>query len=194
MKTCSKCKKTLSLYFFDIQLSVKDLHQRWCKSCCKEYRKQNKDKERIRQRKCYWKNHKIRLNQNNLSYWKNREKYRKQRAIYSLENKELLNEKWRKWAKNNKDYLKTAKACRKALINKNGGFFTKEEWIFLKKKYDNKCLACGREAELTPDHIIPLAKGGTSFIHNIQPLCRSCNCSKRAEIIDYREEVYDQII
>jgi 5-methylcytosine-specific restriction endonuclease McrA len=33
---------------------------------------------------------------------------------------------------------------------------------------------------------VPVALGGSSFIANIQPLCRSCNSSKQDRIIDYR--------
>ena len=42
-----------------------------------------------------------------------------------------------------------------------------------------KCVNCGSEADIVIDHIIPLSKGGTNTIDNIQPLCRSCNSSKR---------------
>ncbi|MHB8188944.1 MAG: HNH endonuclease [Ferrimicrobium sp.] len=40
------------------------------------------------------------------------------------------------------------------------------------------CERCGSESDLTVDHIIPLARGGSHDIDNLQTLCRSCNSSK----------------
>jgi hypothetical protein len=42
----------------------------------------------------------------------------------------------------------------------------------------HKCSYCGSPYDLTIDHIIPVAKGGTSTIENLRTLCGRCNMLK----------------
>ncbi|HMV38581.1 MAG TPA: HNH endonuclease [Plasticicumulans sp.] len=64
--------------------------------------------------------------------------------------------------------------------------FTRAEWDALCERYDHRCLCCGEQKPLTPDHVIPLSRGGSNGIENIQPLCRSCNSRKGTKETDYR--------
>lgn len=66
-----------------------------------------------------------------------------------------------------------------------GGSYNQSDWDYLVELCDNRCLKCGciltsnnDETMLTHDHILPLFSGGSNTITNLQPYCRSCNCSK----------------
>jgi hypothetical protein len=89
------------------------------------------------------------------------------------------------WIKNKRNRLKTATI-------KQLGSHTFGEWELLKKQYNNTCPCCGlsepfnqRSKYLTEDHIIPLSKGGSDLIENIQPLCSKCNSIKNSKIIRF---------
>jgi len=42
-----------------------------------------------------------------------------------------------------------------------------------------RCNSCGATTDLTVDHIVALANGGTNDLSNFQTLCRSCNSRKQ---------------
>lgn len=86
-------------------------------------------------------------------------------------------------------YMRVFTKRRKLRLKGAEGSHTFEEWEKLKATYKFMCLCCKRtDLELTEDHIVPISKGGTNYIWNIQPLCKSCNCRKYIEEIDYRKE------
>jgi 5-methylcytosine-specific restriction endonuclease McrA len=77
---------------------------------------------------------------------------------------------------------------RRAIKSKAIGSHTIGEWENLKAQYNWTCPCCGKSdpnVKLTEDHIIPLSKGGSDNIENIQPLCGSCNSRKHTKIAKY---------
>ncbi|MDD5145037.1 MAG: adenylyltransferase/cytidyltransferase family protein [Candidatus Pacebacteria bacterium] len=107
-----------------------------------------------------------------------------------------------RWRKRN--IKKILEWNRRRLLQKKGilGFHRNVEWEELKKNYDYSCAECGISekelaiiwkgtsfVKLTKDHVIPVTKGGTDFINNIQPLCVSCNARKHNQIMKKEKEI-----
>jgi 5-methylcytosine-specific restriction endonuclease McrA len=56
--------------------------------------------------------------------------------------------------------------------------------------------ACGAEAD-TIDHVIPTAKGGTTTLDNLIPMCRTCNSIKKDNVkkrVNYANKKYGIVI
>ncbi len=65
-----------------------------------------------------------------------------------------------------------------------------------RKRSQGVCYYCGRKfrpAELTMDHLIPIARGGRSVQGNLVPACKECNNKKKyllpAEWAEYLESL-----
>lgn len=127
-----------------------------------------------------------------VGYWKNKK--------MSEETKEKMkksakrgseNSKWKGGISKNKEYIDWQKNKRnrlKNIIRKELGGHTFGDWETLKIQYNNTCPCCGKkesEIKLTEDHIIPLSKGGSDNIENIQPLCLHYNLVKHTKTIKY---------
>lgn len=110
-----------------------------------------------------------------------------------LKQQGLTKERARQWAKANPErrtqVSRRHASKRRAWKRNSPGEYTLAEWTALCERYDFHCLRCKRRApdiDLTADHVLPLSKGGSNLIDNIQPLCLHCNLSKNARHIDYR--------
>jgi len=88
----------------------------------------------------------------------------------------------RRYVATHKINISHLKARRYAREKGAVGSHTLQEWNSLKELHNQQCAKCGKKKTLTKDHIIPLSKGGTDFIENIQPLCKNCNSKKWCKI------------
>lgn len=114
---------------------------------------------------------------------KNREFDRSRAAIWRKNNPELAASVTRAWRQKNKDKRLAAQNRRRARKKGGGGSYLPSDIreIFFAQK--GRCALCGVKlsANQQIDHIVPLAKGGTSNRNNLQILCRPCNASKGAK-------------
>ena len=132
-------------------------------------------------------------------YAANAEKIRSRRAKYRAENPEKVRAAVAKWQAENPERLKASQAkyfranpdkfrakCQRYRAKKRNaaGDWSAADWKAKLEYYGYRCRYCGihksdtNEGWLEADHAIPLSQGGTNFISNIVPACKSCNCSK----------------
>ncbi len=86
------------------------------------------------------------------------------------------------------------KSRRRAIEMGARGSHTVTEWKKILQRHGKKCAHCGCQGRLEKDHVIPLARGGTNFAFNLQPLCRKCNATKNARIASgAQHSLFDQV-
>lgn len=168
LRTCNRCNEEKGVEEFNSHY--------FCKACRLPKRKKKFTDEELKER---------RKLSSRKSYYKNRHRWAKK--------KPPTKEKRNAWARAyratpmGKAVDKATKHMRRDVIKQSDNNFTGKEWLALLNKTGHVCLACKcTDCQLTPDHVKPLALGGSNDITNIQPLCLPCNVKKGAKEIDYR--------
>lgn len=202
-KTCKWCGLTKELSeFYDgrwgkkCKVCVRSRAQQYRREHLEQYAEYEKVRanlpHRVEARRRYQKEHEEEISEYKRRWAAdNEEKVAASKLAYYELNREEVIVRSKKWAEDNPEKVRQAKAInrrkRRAARHASSGSFTAEEFIELCERYGNKCLACGdTEAVLEADHVVPLTRGGSDDISNIQPLCGSCNRKKFVNITDYR--------
>lgn len=172
MRTCKKCGETKPLEDFAIGKNSKDGRRSICKKCHAEYQKA-------------WRKSSGYVDEANQSRF--REWYGK--------NREAVIAKVGDWVKKNPGKYRTVQRAsfhrRAARVRENGGSFTPGQIEALRRLQKNRCAACEKPlTEYHIDHVMPVAKGGSNDISNIQLLCPKCNRQKSAKHpVEFMQEI-----
>jgi 5-methylcytosine-specific restriction endonuclease McrA len=171
------CKRGHALVKENVRVNTRG--ERQCSTC-----KNNADAKFRRNPK-----NKIRIAKAKRKYYDNNIEVVKQRANdWNAAHREKVN-KWHSlYKKKYPEKDRAQQARRRAKKTQAGGYYTQEEWFALCVEYNNRCACCNKRRKLTADHVVPIAKGGTSWITNIQPLCGPCNRHKSTKTTDYRTQ------
>ena len=188
-KICSKCNTEKDAKEYSLQSSTSDGLSYWCKDCCKQYAKDNKEVLReyrkqyykdnkeaiIERKKQYYKDNKEAISERNKQYKEdNREAAYERNKQYREDNRETI----RQYKKDNRDICNMINQRRRAKKKQLPNTLTLEQWEQCKQYFKNSCAYCGEEKPLAREHFIPLSKGGEYTHNNIIPVCRNCNSRK----------------
>lgn len=169
-KTCTKCKTDLPIDQFARHAGRADGYQNQCRPCVRAYN-----------RAYYLTNSDDVKHAVSARYRNNPDKVKAYVKAWQATNPDLFRTYVSKWQDNNVEARRSIAQRRRARL-KNNGIFTvsKREIVAL---YSSPCFYCGSTSQITADHVVPIARGGSHSVGNLVPACDSCNKSKNDRTI-----------
>lgn len=190
-KACTKCKEWKPYNQFAKNKNLADGVGVWCKSCMNRYAHnyvQNNQDILYQKKKEHYAKNSERIKAQVQGYRDTHgDEHRGRSRNYYARHKKERNKYSQLWNQRNPDKRKTSHENRRARKLNSVGAFTAKQWRALCSWFKDICLVCDAHTKLTPDHVIPLSRGGSNDISNIQPLCLTCNLRKQTKTIDYRD-------
>ena len=140
---------------------------------------------------------------NSNNYYKNKKEIDKKHADYKKKYPEKIKLQRQKYFKTEsyiiaqRRYEKSDKGRLSKQMrhhaNKTLGIINSDLWKIKCEILNNQCQLCKAYMSnnlVSVDHIIPVVKGGTHEISNLQPLCKSCNSRKGSKSMEEMEKIY----
>jgi 5-methylcytosine-specific restriction endonuclease McrA len=110
------------------------------------------------------------------------EKRREYFRAWTEQHREFVNAKSAAWARSHRAYRNYLQQMRRGQ-----GSLCYDDWCSVIARDGGRCVHCGSTLRLEVDHILAVAKGGTTVKENLQTLCRLCNASKGAGTVVKRK-------
>ena len=170
------------------QRKYKEENPEKVKECQRKYYQENQEKVKKRRRKYKEENpEKVKECQRKYNE-ENQEKVKERQRKYREENPEKVKEIVRKWKEENPDKVK-AYGVNSNYVRRirelNTGAPLKTKLTaggldLLIQRQDFRCASCNKDITQDNhlDHMIPLSRGGTNSMDNVQYLCSVCNLTK----------------
>ena len=166
-KNCGVCSKEFYLNTPNKKTCSKECAREWHCELQRRWSKKNPDKRKIQSRR---------------RYVNNTEKCRAMSERWRKNNPDKIRKHCKLWRDKHPEKKKKYKQEYRGKFTQ-AGEFNANLWNKKLELLNFRCVYCGTDKRITCDHIIPLDKGGTNHIDNLQPLCVSCNSKKKNKLL-----------